>query len=106
MLQRPTPTKTTQMETSHTEGAPIIEPLHGDREAVNEPDTEPSLSLQHADSSAPTTKGDLKILLADLRKMMAADLVPLRTEIQANTTRLKVIEEDIMDVRTTVNHLN
>ncbi|CAH2220292.1 Hypothetical predicted protein, partial [Pelobates cultripes] len=55
-----------------------------DQEVLPAPEPEQNLSLHLTDSLAPTMKGDLKIVLSELHKMMATDLVFIRKEIQAH----------------------
>ncbi|CAH2321472.1 Hypothetical predicted protein [Pelobates cultripes] len=45
------------------------------------------------ENNTPATKGDMKSLLRDIRKMFQADLAILREDMLSHTVRLKAVEE-------------
>ncbi|CAH2224078.1 Hypothetical predicted protein [Pelobates cultripes] len=92
MLQRPAASETQPVETDEP---PAPAPPSANGDTPPPPPPEHTSSLQLTDSSAPTTKGDLKLLLTDLHRMMEADRTLLRKEIQANSVRIQVTEDGV-----------
>ncbi|CAH2219390.1 Hypothetical predicted protein [Pelobates cultripes] len=59
--------------------------------------------LQPSDAptdTTPTTRQDLKVLLMDFHKILAAELAPIKTNMKAITDRVQASERDIADVQT------
>ncbi|CAH2315712.1 Hypothetical predicted protein [Pelobates cultripes] len=97
MLQRPmAPKMATPAE--RTPASPDEEEQHG---AGLEISTAPQAteSLAGQDTQTPATKQDIADLLMEMRRMHAADINLIKTEMQAMTARTRATEENILDLQ-------
>ncbi|CAH2306151.1 Hypothetical predicted protein [Pelobates cultripes] len=97
MLQRPmAPKMATPAE--HTPASPDEGEQHGTGlEISTAPQATESLAGQ--DTQTPATKQDIADLLMEMRRMHAADINLIKTEMQAMTARTQATEEDILDLQ-------
>ncbi|CAH2313254.1 Hypothetical predicted protein [Pelobates cultripes] len=103
MLQRPmAPKMATPAE--RTPASPDEGEQHG---AGLEISTAPQAteSLAGQDTQTPATKQDIAILLMEMRRMHAADINLIKTEMQAMTARTRATEKDILDLQREVREI-
>ncbi|CAH2245664.1 Hypothetical predicted protein [Pelobates cultripes] len=103
LLQRPTSHKMVaepDMETGSNCSAmsPEDQEEHQQSQSQHTPQGE-------GDDMAPATKRDIRQFLQEVKQMYEADLNKARTEIQAVTTRVQAMEDNIIDLRQEVNDM-
>ncbi|CAH2293280.1 Hypothetical predicted protein [Pelobates cultripes] len=98
MLQRPAQSKpATANGHPDTEQGPTLQqhepksPQYSPTPTVEAPES--------ADDTAPTNKKDLKLMLAEIHKMLADDSAILKTEVRAVSERVRTNETALTDVQ-------
>ncbi|CAH2272836.1 Hypothetical predicted protein [Pelobates cultripes] len=102
MFQRPMQLQSTPAESAWQATSTRPEAhTNSNKQAVAEGPADTHLQPSEAPTdTTPTTRQDLKVLLMDFHKILAAELAPIKNNMKAIADRVQTSEMDIADVQT------